>query len=202
MQAHDSPTVPTVAAPSMLHRHGDWMHTFTGRRFWPLDPRPEDVTIEDIAHALSLVCRYQGHTNRFYSVAEHCVLMARAAEAQAMHPAQQIQALMHDAAETYVCDIVRPLKRSLGSPYSSIERLVDRAIQERFGLTAAGNSADTQELDNAILYDEARALLRVDLEPWHEVFAPGLGVEIVGWPPAFAERQFLEAFHRLWRPAP
>lgn len=54
-------------------RRGDWIQTFTGRRFWPLDPRPEDVCIEDIAHALSLKCRFGGHCTRFYSVAEHSV---------------------------------------------------------------------------------------------------------------------------------
>lgn len=52
-------------------RKGDWILTFTGRRFYPLDPRPEDVCLEDIAHALSLICRYNGHSRFFYSVAEH-----------------------------------------------------------------------------------------------------------------------------------
>lgn len=55
---------------------GDWMQTYTGRRFYPLDPRPDEIDPEDIAHALSLLCRYGGHVDRFYSVAEHCVLMS------------------------------------------------------------------------------------------------------------------------------
>ena len=62
-------------------RKGDWMQTATGGVFWPVDPRPEDVEIEDIAHALSLICRYCGHVREFYSVAQHSVLVARAAGA-------------------------------------------------------------------------------------------------------------------------
>ena len=57
---------------------GSWMQTFTGRQFFPLDPHPNDVDPVDIAHALSLICRYGGHTRRFYSVAEHCVLLSYA----------------------------------------------------------------------------------------------------------------------------
>lgn len=62
-------------------RAGDWMQTFTGRQFWPMDPRPEDLDILDIAHALSLLCRFGGHCQRFYSVAEHSVHVSTLATA-------------------------------------------------------------------------------------------------------------------------
>lgn len=68
---------------TIRQRRGDWMQTYTGRQFWPLDPLPEDVFIEDIAHALSMQCRYAGHVTRFYSVAEHSVLIARCAPPEA-----------------------------------------------------------------------------------------------------------------------
>jgi len=58
-------------------RTGDWMHTYTGMKFYPMEPNPSDICIEDIAHALSMQCRYNGHTLQFYSVAQHCVLMSR-----------------------------------------------------------------------------------------------------------------------------
>ena len=58
-------------------RKGDWMQTYTGRQFWPIDPRANEVHIEDIAHALSMMCRYNGHCRTFYSVAEHSVLVSQ-----------------------------------------------------------------------------------------------------------------------------
>ena len=56
---------------------GSWAQTFTGRQFFPLDPDPQDIDIVDIAHSLAMQCRYNGHTDRFYSVAEHCVHVSR-----------------------------------------------------------------------------------------------------------------------------
>ena len=58
-------------------RKGGWIQTYTGRQFWPMDPRSHEVFIEDIAHSLSMMCRYAGHCERFYSVAEHSILLAR-----------------------------------------------------------------------------------------------------------------------------
>src|ERR1700693_75116 len=65
------------ARPTHGPRKGDWIQTFTGRQFWPLDPRPEEVCIEDIAHGLSNECRFAGQCRSFYSVAQHSVLCAR-----------------------------------------------------------------------------------------------------------------------------
>src|SRR5438128_5709421 len=98
---------------------GDWMQTYTGRRFYPLAPAIEDVDLRDIAHSLAHQCRYAGHVDRFYSVAEHCVLLSRAVPAE-----YALDALLHDAAEAYVVDVPRPLKRNLAG-YAEIE---DRAL--------------------------------------------------------------------------
>src|SRR4051812_20612492 len=87
---------------------GDWMQTYTGRAFWPLDAQPEDVDPLDIAAALSMLCRYGGHVSRFYSVAEHCLLMS-----EAVAPEHALWALLHDATEAYMGDMVRPLKRQM-----------------------------------------------------------------------------------------
>src|SRR5689334_2642685 len=112
----------------MTWERGDWMQTFTGRRFYPLSPRPGEIDPADIAHALSLLCRYGGHVDRFYSVAEHCVLMS-----QAVAPEDALAALLHDATEAYVVDVPRPLKRQLAG-YREIEEQVWFAIAYRFRL--------------------------------------------------------------------
>src|SRR3954454_351254 len=107
---------------------GDWMQTYSGRRFYPMNPRPSEIDPVDIAHALSLLCRYGGHVDRFYSVAEHCVLMS-----QAVAPENALAALLHDATEAYVCDVPRPLKRQLPG-YAAIEAMVWLAIVARFDI--------------------------------------------------------------------
>ena len=87
----------------MIPEHDDsdpFVSTFSGGRFHPLKPRIEEVRIEDIAHALSLKCRYSGQCARFYSVAEHSVLVAALVE-----PRWQPAALLHDAGEAYLADL-------------------------------------------------------------------------------------------------
>jgi hypothetical protein len=120
--------------PIALERRGDWMCTFTGLRFWPLDPRPEDICIEDIAHALACENRYGGHLPEPYSVAHHCLLAAWIArDILGGDRADVRDTLMHDAAEAYLKDIPRPLKRSLPG-YKEIEHGVEAAIAAKFGL--------------------------------------------------------------------
>ena len=162
---------------------GDWMQTFTGRRFYPLSPRPEELEPADIAHALSLLCRFGGHVDRFYSVAEHCVLMS-----QAVSPANALAALLHDATEAYVVDVPRPLKRQLPG-YREIEEQVWFAIAYRFGLDFE-LPAEVHDADNRILVNERQALLS-HAEDWPSITAlEPLPIEIVGWPPAAAELHY------------
>src|SRR5690349_636686 len=108
---------------------GSWMQTFTGRQFYPLDPRLDEIDPLDIAHALSMICRYGGHTKHFYSVAEHCLLMSHA-----VAPEYALWALLHDATEAYVGDMVRPLKHHMPD-YRQIEDNLMEVIAERFGLS-------------------------------------------------------------------
>jgi uncharacterized protein len=84
------------------------MQTYTGLAFWPLDPRPDEIRLVDIAHALSKLCRYGGQCLSFYSVAEHSLLVASKAPDHL-----KLVALMHDASEAYLLDIPRPIKRHL-----------------------------------------------------------------------------------------
>lgn len=115
-------------------RKGDFVGTFTGLHFWPLDPRPEEICLEDIAHALSNICRFNGHTIRFYSVAEHSLNVENLLEQQGCNSIVRLYGLLHDAAEAYCCDIPRPLKRSLFG-YAEIESRIMKAIYKAFGLS-------------------------------------------------------------------
>src|SRR5262245_13325006 len=89
--------------------HGDdqtWIQTFTGKMFYPLDPRVDDIDIHDIAHHLAMKCRFTGACNKFYSVAQHCVIGSRFIGAQF-----KLWFLLHDAPEAYLFDAARPIKR-------------------------------------------------------------------------------------------
>ncbi|WP_336605416.1 phosphohydrolase [Stutzerimonas kunmingensis] len=115
-----------------------WILTRSGRRFDLLAPEADHISTLDIAHALSQLCRFNGHTSRHYSVAQHSLLVASIVPAE-----HQLAALLHDATEAYVGDMVRPLKlgmrefyeaQSLVSLYDEVERKVWLAICEYFHL--------------------------------------------------------------------
>lgn len=181
-----------MTAEASWHR-GDWMQTFTGRRFYPLDPRADEIDPADIAHALSLLCRFGGHVDRFYSVAEHCILMSVAVD-----PENALPALLHDATEAYVVDVPRPLKRQLPD-YRAIEDRVWGAIAIRFGVDLV-LPAQVHEADNRILLNERKALMpRAGTWAIDEDGYEPLPVMIVGAQPAEAERAYLERLAELTR---
>ena len=98
---------------------------YSGIRMNPVDPRSEDLHIHDIAHALSLVCRGGGHVTQFYSVAQHCLVCAEEAALRGCSLRIQLGALLHDASEAYMSDLVRPVKQQIPQ-YREIEnRLID-----------------------------------------------------------------------------
>jgi 5'-deoxynucleotidase YfbR-like HD superfamily hydrolase len=149
-------------------RNGDWFHTYTGRKFYVFDPRPEDVDIVDIAHSLSLTCRFNGHTKEFYSVAQHsihvCNVFNRLAKAEGLEDSNEAHlcALLHDATEAYVGDLIRPIK--LGIPeFKRIEESIWKCILERFDLTLEWTRTKTPVLvkkaDIILLATERRDLL-------------------------------------------
>jgi len=173
-----------------MNGRGDWMQTATGRQFWPLDPRPHEVFIEDIAHALSMICRFGGHCRRFYSVAEHSVLISRAAAAE-----HKRWALLHDAPEGYIGDKIRPLKPHLIG-YREAEQKIMRAIAVRFDLHL-DQPAGVKALDLALLMDERDQAMSEPPQAWDVDVAP-LGVDLQFWSPSRAKREFLSDFKKLW----
>lgn len=166
-----------------------WILTHTGRQFWPLAPRAEDVDIEDIAHALSMTCRYNGHCSEFYSVAQHSVLVSLYCPDE-----HALWGLMHDASEAYLPDVPRPVKPNLPG-FKDTENRVMKAVCERFGLSP-DEPKEVKEIDNRILWDEMVRLMGVkDAE--RVAHLGKLGVEIVPWTPAYAKMFFLERFYFL-----
>lgn len=171
------------------HR-GDWMQTNSGLRYYPQDPRSVDINPDDIAHALGMLCRYGGHVDRFYSVAEHCVLMS-----YFVPPQFALWALLHDATEAYCVDVPRPVKRYL-TDYADIENRVWGAIALRFGLISEGDlipalPAEVKEADNRILLDERTALMKnAEVGAWAMDGMEPLGCHIFGWNPTTAARMY------------
>lgn len=169
-----------------MTRTGDWIQTYTGRQFWPLDPRADEIFVEDIAHALSMQCRFAGHCLKFYSVAEHSVLVSRN-----VAPELALWALLHDAAEAYLVDLPRPVKRSMPD-YRGAEDRVMAAICYRFGLPQDMPAA-VKTADNRILADEAEQNMARPPVAWEDNGAR-LGVRLQFWTPQEAEGAFLRAY--------
>jgi hypothetical protein len=186
-----------------------WIQTHSGVQFWPLEPRAEDVRIEDIAHALSNTCRFTGHCSTFYSVAQHSVLVAKALQ-DFMHseglPCDFRIALLHDAAEAYLPDISRPIKHAI-TGFDAIENRVLEAIFASVWVRAAGVSIPVgasitdwfaeqgvKHWDDVLLATEARDLLGPPPEPWVKLPSP-LPTTITPLCPEDAKDLWLYAWH-------
>jgi hypothetical protein len=176
-------------------RRGDWMQLYSGKQFWPMDPRAEEIEIEDIAHSLSMQCRYAGHCVRFYSVAEHSVLLARYFLDKG-NPEVALYALLHDASEAFLVDVPRPIKPFLPG-YKEAEARVMAAVCDRFGLPHE-MPPEVHGADSAIIGNE-RENMRPCVAEWHTAGAPLAGVELFYWTPEKAEAAFLSAFREIQR---
>lgn len=123
--------------------------------FKPLEPRKEDIIIEDIAHALSLMTRANGHFPEFYSVGQHCIGCYKEAVARGMGERIALMCLLHDASEAYIADITRPVKKEL-KEYLAIEKRLQDAIYERFlGSVPVGEEEQAvSSIDDAMLFHE------------------------------------------------
>ncbi len=188
-------------------RKGDWMETFSGIRFFPLDPRPGEVRVLDIAHHLSRINRYGGAIKlEHYSVAEHCVAMAKYFEREFPdEPMLAYQALHHDDCEAYIGDMVRPLKRQIVQ-FEQIEmalwrKAVAPALQCPWQLDPR-----VKEADNRILVNERRDVMQPSGNEWGiDHLEPLPGVTLNGLGPMTAKMAFLglhkQLAARLFTPA-
>ncbi|MES0298385.1 HD family hydrolase [Citrobacter sedlakii] len=136
-----------------------FIQTLSGKQFDYINSTIDDIDVEDIAGALSNICRFAGHLPEFYSVAQHSVLCS-----QIVSPEFAFEALMHDAAEAYCQDITAPLKALLPD-YRQIEKRTDQLIRLKFGLPLEGSSV-VKYADLTMLATERRDLDIDDSIPW------------------------------------
>lgn len=173
-------------------RKGDWIQTYTGKQFWPIDPRAEDVDILDIAHALSQLCRFTGHSSSFYSVAEHCI-----ATSYMVPDEDALWALMHDASEAYLLDLAKPVKMCKEmSGYRSLEDAVQAVICDHFSLLKE-MPASVKEADLRMLATEVRDVMGPPPASWglEDVLPYTMTVKFMQ--PVNAKRAFLSRFVEL-----
>lgn len=138
----------------------DYITTYTGEHFYPLEPEEDKIKIEDIAHALSLLCRGNGHVSRFFSVGQHCIHCALEAEARGYGSDIALACLLHDAGEAYLSDVPRPFKKSLPS-YQKLEEQVLSIVYKKF-LGRDLNEEEqrlVREIDDDMLYFDLSVLL-------------------------------------------
>lgn len=167
-----------------------WLQTYSGQAFDILAPTTSTIRIEDIAHALSNLCRFAGHVRTFYSVGEHSVRASHIPQSRDLQRA----ALMHDAAEAYIVDIPSPLKPLL-TGYREIEQRIESVIAEKFGVNLGHPLI--RDLDLIMLATEKRDLMGPEARPWGDLPDP-LPEKIEPWTPIQAEQRFLLRFRELF----
>ncbi len=154
------------------------IRVFTGRDVDPINPTLEMIDIEDIAHGLSMQCRFGGHTPRFYSVAQHCVLAARSIATE-----YKFDMLMHDASEAYIGDIPRPIKHKLAN-YNEIEDNLMKIIAKKYNFTWPMPDL-VKKIDDTMLIWE-----------WENIMKSS-NADIECWAPRTAKDRFLRMFDEL-----
>jgi hypothetical protein len=168
---------------------GIWMRTRSKGRFYPADPRPEDIEILDLASGIARECRYGGQMPGWFSVAEHSLLVA-----SVLPPHLKLQGLMHDAPEGLIRDMTRPNKALLAD-YQALEDSVWRAVATKFGLPYELDPL-VKVADDAVLLAERMQLFPDDRDDWSIKGEPA-NVIIKQLSYDVAEAEFLSYFHFL-----
>lgn len=163
-----------------MEQSEDWMQTWSGIQFSILHPTEDMINIEDIAHSLSNICRYNGHCNRFYSVAEHSILLAEYAFSLEKNPQMALETLLHDATEAYYCDLPRPFKYNLPL-YREFEIKLEKIISTKFGISYP-MPYWLKELDTRMLKTEKDQLMTHKLKWFCDDYEP-LPIRIPNIPP-------------------
>lgn len=179
-----------------MERKGNWIKTYTGRRFYAQDPQAQDITLMDIAHALSNLCRFTGHGREFYSVAQHSLLVTELLEKKGCPTKILLYAILHDASEAYLNDIAKPFKDLLPQ-YIDMEHSVQNVIWERFGLPQPTEEEYplVKYADNVLLINEIEQMMGKD--EWDLPAVEHEFVEICSMPSYLAKHLFIKKVNRL-----
>lgn len=174
-----------------FHPNDAWIQTYSGRRFNPTNPYVDAIVIQDIAHPLSMQCRFSGHVKRFYSVAQHSVLVSYICDSQ-----DALWGLLHDASEAYLVDVPRPVKRSgkFGA-YIELENQMQKAICKRFSLSEE-EPVSVKKADTILLATEARDLMSPLHPDWTQPCDP-LPFKIEPLSQQDAKNLFMKRFYEL-----
>jgi len=177
----------------LFHEEEAWIQTYSGKRFNPLKPIPKAIVIQDIAHSLSMQCRFSGHVKKFYSVAQHCVLVSYICDSK-----DALWGLLHDVTEAYLVDVPRPLKRSPQfQAYRKMEDVMQAAICQRFDLENE-EPASVHRADTLLLATEARDLMWPLRPDWTQPEEP-LPFTINPLGPLSAKHLYLKRFFQLMK---
>lgn len=192
-----------------LDKKRAWQRMLSGRRLDLLDPSPLDIEVEDIAHGLARVARWNGQTqgDHAYSVAQHSLLVLEIQQqiSPNLSIERQLLALLHDAPEYVVGDMVSPVKAVMGGDYRDIEARLQRAIHIRYSLPAditALEKKAIKQADTIAAYFEATLLAGFSDEEARLYFGRPQGISPDGlplspWPVALAQKNFLKKFNLL-----
>jgi 5'-deoxynucleotidase YfbR-like HD superfamily hydrolase len=190
-----------------------WQRMLSGRRLDLLDPSPLDVELEDIAHGLARVARWNGQTMgaHIFSVAQHCLLVDAVARAKTprLDRIARLALLLHDAPEYVIGDMISPFKAVIGASYKAVEHRLLAAIHLRFGLPAKipdTMTAMIKAADRAAAYLEATRLAGFAEDEARKFFGPppkfSAAIErdyLTPWPAGTAEQKYRERFEKLLR---
>lgn len=187
------------------------IQTYSGKMFNVFDPDASLIDIEDIAHALSLTCRFGGHCSSFYSVAQHSILVSDWMYKN-LHPQKSaiigMIGLLHDAAEAYIGDVPRPIKRFIND-FDKIEFNIIEMIYKKYGvwnfykkgnsrrLSTVKFSHNLQFADDTVLSTEKRDLMKSEVKGWQKL-PPPCSKRIRTWNPQEAEKKFINRFNKYW----
>jgi 5'-deoxynucleotidase YfbR-like HD superfamily hydrolase len=185
-----------------------WQRMLSGRRLDLLDPSPLDVEIDDIAHGLARVPRWNGQTKgaHIFSVAQHSLMVEEISRVLKPDLADRwrLAILLHDAPEYVVADLISPFKNILGGEYKKIEARLMRAVHMRFGLPPELPEVHRRLLkraDQAAAYMEATTLAGFDKKEALKFFGKPVGIpanlDLTPWPADRAEKRFLTRFNAL-----